>query len=151
MGERELEALLSERVVERVAADAMTAEKERDAARRHIASAALVAQSDPAGAFAMGYDAIRKSIAAHMRTRGYRVRSATGRHRRVGQYAIAALDDAEIAHHIEAFDHLRRLRNQSQYDGLEVEPQEVVELLVHARAIVAAVDRDLGIDDGGTP
>jgi hypothetical protein len=151
VGERELEALVSERIVERVPPDRGTAEKELDAAHRHIASAALVAQSDPAGAFAMGYDAIRKAIAAHMRARGYRVRSAGGHHRRVGQYAIGALDDAGVAHHIEAFDHLRRLRNQSQYDGLEIEPDEVVDLLVHARAIVAAVDRDLGVEGGEWP
>jgi hypothetical protein len=71
MGEREIEALLSDRIVERVPADPTTAEAELDVAHRHIATAALVAESDPAAAFAIGYDAIRKAIAAHMRAHGF--------------------------------------------------------------------------------
>lgn len=144
MGEGEIGVLVSQRIVERVPADPATAGTELRVARRHVESAALVAESDPTAAFALGYDAIRKAIAAHMRARGLRVRSAAGHHRRAGRYAVAALDDREVAGHLEAFDHLRRLRNQSQYDGLEVEPHEVAELLVHARAIVDAVGDDLG-------
>jgi hypothetical protein len=43
------------------------------------------------------------------------------------------------------YDDLRLLRNQSQYEGLEVEPEEVDELIAHARAIVGAIRDDLGL------
>ncbi len=56
---------------------------------------------------------------------------------------MAALDAWDVGPDLEAFDELRQLRNQSQYDGLLVEPEEVADLLVHARAIVGAIGKDL--------
>lgn len=142
MGEAEVAALLESGDLERVVADPVTAGREIAMAQQHVESASGLAEADPSAAFAIGYDAVRKAITAHMRARGLRVRSAAGHHRRIGRYAVAALDGDDIAMHVEAFDQLRRLRNQSQYDGLEVEPSEVRDLVVHARAIVAAVRED---------
>jgi HEPN domain len=91
----------------------------------------------------VGYEAIRKAISAHMRATGYRARKGFGHHERVARYAGAALAGAGIDEDLRAIDQLRLLRNQSQYEGLEVEPAEVEELLVHARAIVGAIGDDL--------
>ena len=143
MGEAEIAALLASGDLERVEADPVTAGREIAAATRHVESASRLAEDDPSAGFSIGYDAVRKAITAHMRARGLRVRTSGGHHRRIGRYAVAALDGEDIAMHVEAFDQLRRLRNQSQYDGLEVEPSEVREIVVHARAIVAAVSEDL--------
>lgn len=143
MGEAEIAALIAEGVVEPAPVDRATAQRELFMAQSHAASAASLAEADPAGAFSLGYDAVRKAISAHMRARGVRARSSAGHHRRMGRYAVAALDSADLAEDVAMFGRLRRLRNQSQYDGLEVEPRDVAELLGHVRPIVAAIARDL--------
>jgi hypothetical protein len=143
MGDAQIAALLAEGAIERVPADAATADQELVIAERHLASAAALAASDPVGAFALGYDGVRKAITAHMRACGYRTRSSAGHHRRIGRYAVAALDVPGVAAHIEMFDRLRRLRNQSQYEGLDLESDEVAELLEHARPIIVAIKEDL--------
>lgn len=139
-----LARLLADGAIERVAPDRPAAGAELDVARRHLESAALLASSDPTAAFAVGWEAIRKAVAAHMRARGVRARRGPGQHERTGRYARAALAGAGIDPHLDAIDDLRLLRNQSQYEGLAVEPAEVHELLAHARAIVGAIRDDLG-------
>ena len=145
MGEKELRRLRSEGVIEKVEPDMETARQELDGARRHLVSATLIAAEDPAAAFAVGYDAMRKAVSAHLRNGGYRVTKGTGHHHRTGQYAMAALDHLDVAENIEAFDDLRQLRNQSEYDALMVGPAEVAEILSHAYALVAAISDDLGM------
>ena len=144
MGDAELRLLLGSNAIEHVEPDPDTARQELDAARRHIDSAARIADLDPTAAFVVGYDAMRKAISAHMRASGYRVKRGGGQHHRTGRYALAALDDLNVEDHIESFDSLRQLRNQSEYDALMVEPDEVAEVLEHARALVNAVAADLG-------
>jgi hypothetical protein len=145
MSARALGELLGSGVIERVEPDRAAADRELFVARRHITTAASVARSDPTGAFAVGYDAIRKAITAHMRASGYRTRKGPGHHARIGRYAVAAIDAPEVTGHLQGYDDLRLLRNQSQYEGLEVEPEEVDELIAHARAIVGAIRDDLGL------
>lgn len=79
-----------------------------------------------------------------MRHRGYRVGKGKGRHARTGQYAMAALDDVAVEEHLDAFDELRQLRNQSEYDALLVDANDVADALARADAIIAAVAKDLG-------
>lgn len=136
--------LLADGAVERVEADPGAAEAELAVARRHVESAALLAASDPTAAFAVGWEAIRKAVSAHMRAGGFRTRRGPGQHERPGRYARAALAHAGIDRRLRAIDDLRLLRNQSRYEGLAVERPEVEELLVHARAIVRAIGDDLG-------
>ena len=144
MSREELDRLVADRVIERVATDPETASTELEQARLHVESAAEIADRDPVGAFAIGYDAIRKALSAHMRHRGYRVGKGKGHHARTGQYAMAALDDVAVEEHIDAFDELRQLRNQSEYDALLVDANDVADALARAEAIIAAVARDLG-------
>ena len=144
MSQEELERLVADGVIERVAADPETASTDLEQARLHVESAAEIADRDPVGAFAIGYDAIRKALSAHMRHRGYRVGKGKGHHARTGRCAIAALDDAAIEEHVDAFDELRQLRNQSEYDALVVDANDVADALARADAIIAAVARDLG-------
>ena len=144
MSDAELEELLRERAIEQVEPDVETADQELAAARAHLASAELISDQDPSGAFAMGYDAMRKAVSAHMRARGYRVAKGPGYHHRTGRYALAALDHLAVEEHVEAFAALRQLRNQSEYDALLIEADDVVELLSHAHSLVAAVEEDLG-------
>ena len=94
-------------------------------------------------AFTALYDAMRKAIAAHMRSRGYRVTRGAGAHAKTGEYALVALDHLDIAAHLDEFGALRDLRNQSEYEALHVDVAEVHEALEHARAIVEAIADDL--------
>lgn len=135
--------LVEEGVIAPVEPDPETAANELGSARAHLETAAHALRRDPNGAFALGYDALRKAVTAHMRARGYRTTSRPGQHARIVRYAVAALGD-RMDRHVTAMDELRLLRNQSQYDGVDVAPDEVEELLVHARAIVAAVGEELG-------
>ena len=143
MSQDDLDELVAEGALELVAADPETARIEFEQARLHVESAAEIADRDPVGAFTMGYDAIRKAIAAHMRAHGYRTSSRAGHHYRTGRYALAALDGARIDEHLEAFDELRDLRNQAEYDALLLESSDVTEVIAHADAIIRAIEQSL--------
>ena len=143
MSQEELDDLVAEGAIERVAADPETARIELDQARLHAETAAEIADRDPVAAFAIGYDAVRKALSAHMRHRGYRVTRGTGHHARTGRYAIAAIDDPTLEDHLDAFDELRQMRNQSEYDALILGTDDVTDALDHANAIINAVDNEI--------
>lgn len=63
--------------------------------------------------------------------------------RKTGEYALAALDHLGIASHLDEFDMPRDLRDQSEYEALSVDVDDVREAFEHATAIVDAVVRDL--------
>ena len=144
MADETVDELIARGSVRRAEPDADAARRELSAARLHLESAATLMSTDPTAAFAIVYEATRKAISAHMRLRGLRVSAGAGAHARIGRYAVAALDDPAIAVHVKRFDDLRKLRNQSAYEGLLIEPVEVAEALVHAEAIVSAVAGELG-------
>lgn len=143
MTEADVQRLLEEKKIRTVAPDPETARAEIDVARRHIASAERIMADDSTLAFTALYDAMRKAIAAHMRSRGYRVTRGPGAHAKTGEYALAALDHLEIGSHLDEFDALRDLRNQSEYEAHHVDVDEVREALEHVRAIVEAIAGDL--------
>ena len=139
MGAAELARLLATGQIEQVRADPETAREEIETARRHIAAAAVISELDPTLAFTGLYDAIRKAIQAHMRANGYRISKGPGGHVKTGGYALAALDHLEIGEHLEEFDTLRIVRNQSEYGALFVAEDDVENARRHAGTIVEAV------------
>lgn len=143
MGEAELARLLAAGQIERVRADPETAREEVEIARTHIAAAAEIAELDSTLAFTGLYDAIRKAIQAHMRANGYRISKGPGGHVKTGGYALAALDHLAIGEHLEEFDALRIIRNQSEYGALFVAEDDVENARRHAAAIVEAVAASL--------
>ena len=66
-----------------------------------------------------------------MRQRGYRLTRGAGHHARTGRYAIAAIDDPTLEDHLDAFDELRQIRNQSEYDALLLDTDDVTDALDH--------------------
>ena len=78
-----------------------------------------------------------------MRSRGYRVTRGPGAHAKTGGYALAAFDHLDIGSHLDEFDALRDLRNQSEYEAIHVDVEEVHEALEHVSAIVEAIADDL--------
>ena len=143
MTQGELDELVAQGVIQPVAPDPETAQVELEQARLHAASAAEIAERDPVAAFTIAYDAIRKALSAHMRSRGYRVAKGKGNHTRTGRYAIAAIDDDRVEEHLKGFDELRQLRNQSEYDALVLNSEDVVDALACALAIIDAVENDV--------
>ncbi|HLE98810.1 MAG TPA: HEPN domain-containing protein [Gaiellaceae bacterium] len=143
MTEADVQRLLAEKKIRTVSPDPETAQAEIDVARRHIASAETIMANDSTLAFTALYDAMRKAIAAHMRSRGYRVTRGPGAHAKAGAYALAALDHLDIGSHLDEFDALRDLRNQSEYEALNVDVEEVRNALEHVSVIVEAIAGDL--------
>jgi len=143
MGEADVEALVAEDVLARVPADLEEARRELAAAEMHLQGAEAAAAVDPTGAFTLAYDAARKAVVAHMRANGLRVRSRFGAHYQTGKYAMAALTGRGVDEHVVAFVDMREVRNDTEYEGEIVLHSDSAEALSHARAIVAAVERDL--------
>lgn len=143
MSSEELAQLVSEGAVERVPVDRDAATRDLKAGVAHLVSVDSLAVDDPAGAFALAYEAFRKAVVAHMRATGFRVRSRGGAHYSTGRYARAALDGLGVDEHLRAFEDLRRLRNKSAYEAVPVDESDVLEAVGHARAVVDAVRREL--------
>lgn len=139
----DVQRLAGSGAIRRIPADEASARIELQTARSHLRSAETLRESDANAAFQLAYDGARKAIAAHMRAKGYRVGPGQGAHVRTGQYALAALSDDDLSPHLDAFEDMRRVRNQSEYDAVRLEEGDARDALVHARAIVDAVERDL--------
>ncbi len=139
-----VDQLIAEGVIVRVHADAKAARRDTVAARVHLKSAAVVAESDPVGAFGLAYDATRKALVAHMRAQGLRVRSGAGAHYQTGRYGLAALGGRGVDDALQQFDTLRSLRNRSEYRGALVKEADVHEAISHAEVVLNVVEADLG-------
>jgi len=143
MADVDLEQLVTDKVIRRCEPDLEAARRELQMARAHIESAATVAVDDPNAAFQLAYDGARKAVAAHMRARGCRVGSGMGAHAKTGRYALAVFRDQAVRPHVERFDDLRVVRNESEYDALLLDEADARDALVDADAIVTYVKRDL--------
>jgi hypothetical protein len=143
MNTGDVDALLAEGVLARVAVDTEEARRELDAAKAHLGGAEAAVKVDPTGAFTLAYDAARKAVVAHMRANGLRVRRRFGAHVQTGRYARAALRGRDNDVHLTAFENMRIVRNDTEYGAELVSASDASEALAHARAIVAAVERDL--------
>ena len=139
----EVEALVAEGVVVRIPVDLDEARRELATASTHLRGAEAAASVDPTGAFTLAYDAARKALVAHMRANGLRVRPRFGAHVQTGRYGRAALMNRGVDEHVTAFVDMRQVRNDTEYEAEIVAASDAAEALVHAHAIVAAVERDL--------
>jgi hypothetical protein len=73
-GRSTIEALLGRGQLTRVTANRDLADTLLSQARAHLVSAAAIAEADPAGAFALAYDAARKALTAILVNQGLRAR-----------------------------------------------------------------------------
>jgi hypothetical protein len=138
------EALVREGRIERVQADADAARDRLEEAKHRLDSAVLIAETDPAGAYSLLYDSARKAIDAHMVRSGYRVsKSRLGAHEATARYASSVLGSGPHGGSARRFDRMRRNRNRSEYGAWQIGRSTLEADLVHARAIVEAVEEDL--------
>lgn len=143
----DIDELIEDRRLERVAPNPRLAAQLLDQADAHVASARLLIDIDPPGAFGLAYDAARKALTAIVATHGYRAKGAGGHATLL--YAAKALLDAERAAVVEDFDWMRRLRNSTEYpDGdKEVADRADVEEALPAAVAMIALAR---VSTGGT-
>jgi hypothetical protein len=129
--------------LESVPADTATARASLEETRRHLASASLIAGTDPDGAYALLDDAARRAIAAHMLASGLRATVRPRAHEAVGLYALSALAGSPEIESVEYFDRMRRKRNHTEYGVRTFGAGEIERDLRHAGVIVNAVEQDL--------
>ena len=140
-GSETIERLLDAHHLEHVPADADTVTALIATAQRHVASAATTAASDPEGAFALAYDAARKTATALLAHQGPRPTSAGG------HIVIVEAMNAQVpgVAGLKSVDRIRRRRNQAEYpDPQNYDPitaDEVDDAIEAARACLSAAEK----------
>lgn len=129
--------------IEEIERDLTAALKKIEDSERHLESAEKIREGDPDGAYALLYDAARKSIDALMLADGYRVAKGEGGHVTTGEYAVGALSGHSHGSSVKHFDAMRRQRNKVEYGTWHINASRVAEDLEHARNIVTAVTETL--------
>ena len=112
--------------------------------RARLTSAALLADTDPEGAYALAYDAARKALTAVLANQGLRPTSAGG-HLAVYD-AVRAQLDPPLGRTIRPFDRMRRNRRDAEYppvDAQGITTTDVTEDVPKATAIVELAERVL--------
>ncbi|MBC7723886.1 MAG: HEPN domain-containing protein [Burkholderiaceae bacterium] len=135
-GRPAIDALLSERRLERVSPDRKLADVYLEEARRHLTSSQLMTDSDPTGSFQLAYDGARKALVAMLINQGLRPTS-TGGHRVVEDALRAQLTPPknEI---VDGFGWMRGLRNASEYPSFD-RPSAASEDAAEAQALTATI------------
>jgi len=113
-------------------------------ARAHVASAQAVVDTDPAGAFALVYDAARKALTAVLVNQGLRT-GGDGAHALLLDVVLAQLDPP-LGSVFRPFAWMRPLRNHTQYPAPEhpvAQPEDVVEALPATTTMIDAAARIL--------
>lgn len=144
VGEAELENLIDGGEIEMVEPSREHAELLMRQAERHLASVPGLLPDDPPGAFAVLYDAARKSMGAVLAQQGLRATSKSGH--RATQEAIEAQLGPNASKIVRPFRSLRIRRHDAEYPGLdtpEVTAEEAEEALEDARGIVNAMKKFL--------
>ncbi len=139
-GRAEIDQLIQQSRLTRVAANRDLAEGHLAQARTHLAAAATLRELDPAGAFTLAYDAARLALAGLLVNQGLRPRGE-GAHAVLLEATIAQLEPPR-QQEIRAFDWMRRLRNDTQYPEIErpsANGDDVDQAIPAAQAIVDRV------------
>lgn len=139
-----IDDLLSEGRLEAVEPDIDAAKNKLKEAKRHLASAAAIADDDPEGAYSLVYDAARKAADAHMLANGYRAsKSKLGAHEATARYVEAVVGGA-YASDAGAFNRMRKHRNRTEYGSWHISSSTLETDSAHAARIVEAVEASLG-------
>jgi len=135
--------MIERRELDQVTANPELADRLLATARQHLASASLLAPSDPYLGYAALYDAIRKSLSALLQIQGLRA-TTSGGHVAVVQ-AVQAQFRASMGPILRPVDRIRVTRHEAEYPGqvTYIDEQSVLDDLPKAEAIVEAVAKAL--------
>jgi HEPN domain-containing protein len=148
-GEEQVTRLIEQRHLQRVAVDPETAAALLTSAGRHVESARQTADTDPEAAYALAYDAARKSATALLAYQGLRPTTAGG------HIAVVDVMRAQFpgVPGLTSLDRLRRRRNQAEYpDPKTYDPitaTEANEAIKVAAECVSSSERLLQLDELG--
>lgn len=112
-GRDTVDRLLAAKDLQKVSASEEITKILLDGAAKHIKSAELIVDIDPAGSYHLSYDCARKSLAAVLQIQGLRP-TTKGGHYVIEQCLKAQLKDSGRAL-IGKFSVMRRVRNDSEY------------------------------------
>ncbi|MGI8870362.1 MAG: hypothetical protein ACR2F6_16320 [Mycobacteriales bacterium] len=132
---RSVAALITARRLERVPADHPSALARLARAEEKLHAARKIASIDVEVAYVTAYDATRIAVTAYMLATGYRVRAGAGAHDAVGIFAESQISSPSARE----FQRMRRRRNKSEYDDIDIGRADLTADLAHAEAIIAAV------------
>jgi hypothetical protein len=138
-----LDDLLNEGRIEAVEPDIDAAKNKLEGAKRHLASAAAIAENDPEGAYSLVYDAARKAADAHMLANGYRSsKSKVGAHEATARYVEAVIGGQYVSD-ARSFNRMRKQRNPTEYGNWHISSSTLETDSAHAARIVEAVEASL--------
>lgn len=135
--------MIERRELDQVTANTELADRLLATARQHLASARLLAPSDPYLGYAALYDAIRKSLSALLQVQGLRA-TTSGGHLAV-MHAVQAQFGASMGSILRPVDRIRVTRHEAEYPGqvTYIDEESVLDDLPKAEAIVDAVAKAL--------
>jgi len=138
-GRDEILGMIERRELDQVTANTELADRLMATARQHLASAKLLAPSDPYLGYAAVYDAIRKALAALLQVQGLRA-TTSGGHLAVMQ-AVYAQFGASMGAILRPVDRIRVTRHDAEYprQATYIDDQAVMNDIPKAEAIVEAV------------
>jgi hypothetical protein len=148
-GRGTIDNMIARGELERVPASREHADLLLAQARRHVASAAAIADSDAAGAYQLLYDAARKALAAVLENQGLRATSRGG-HIAVREAACAQLDPP-LGAVLRPFDRLRRRRNQAEYPSPDQPQLDLGDVKRDVPKVLAIVETAGKVLDQMTP
>jgi hypothetical protein len=142
-GRAEILGMIERRELTQVTADAELADRLLAAARQHVVSAGVLADSDPYLAYAALHDAIRKALAALLQMQGLRA-TTSGGHLAVSQAANAQFG-ATMGGILRPVDRIRITRHEAEYPGptTYIDEDAVREDIPKAEAVIEAVAKAL--------
>ncbi|MBU8840226.1 MULTISPECIES: hypothetical protein [Mycobacteriaceae] len=112
----------------RISGDAANGDYLLEQGRQRLASARVIAGTDPVGAFELAYDGVRQAAVALLAQQGLRAKLEGG-HAGTSQ-AVRA----QFGRDFDFFDTMRRLRNQLEY------PQSAEDMFIDGGDLQAALD-----------
>lgn len=136
-GRSVVDELLAKRHLDQVPANTEHADRLLGQARRHVASAITLRESDIELAFTAAYDAARKALTAVLAIQGLRPTSAGG-HLSV-YYSSLAQFEPPMGKTIKPFDWMRRTRNDTEYPhagSAALDVDDVDEAIASAEEII---------------
>jgi len=145
-GHAEIAALIQRKHLERITGDAANGTYLLEQARQRLGGAHAAATADHIGAFELAYDATRQAVTALLVQQGLRPTTAGG------HIAIADAVQAQFGTSFQAFNRMRRIRNQLEYPrstaDLDLPTKDTEQALADAEMIISAAEQllpELGV------
>lgn len=143
-GREAIKRMLADGELQRVPASRDQADRLLIQARTHVTSAVRVCGDDPAGGYALAYDAARKALTAILENQGLRP-TTRGGHLAVLE-AVRAQLDPPMGRALRGFNRMRTRRHDAEYpptDSPEITADEVREDQATAENLIAIAARVL--------